>query len=240
VSAGALGLVIARGGSRGLPGKNVALLQGRPLIAWTVAAARGARRLARVVASSDDAAIMAAAAAAGAQVPFTRPAALAGDVSSTVDVALHALDWLADREGYRPDVVAVLPATAPLRTAAHVDGALGALAADPAAEAVVAVTEAAYPPWWMLEMRQARLHWLFPEGARADHRQQLPPAWQPNGSIYAIRVEALRAQRTFYPRQTLPYAMPREASVNVDAALDLALAELLLARAGGPLRDPTR
>jgi CMP-N-acetylneuraminic acid synthetase len=232
-AAPALGLVVARGGSRGLPRKNVLPLAGKPLVAHTVEAARAARSLDRVILSSDDAEIIAAARAAGCEAPFTRPAELAGDTSSTVDVALHALDWLERREGYRPAILVLLPATAPLRRAEHIDGAVAALVADEAAEAVVAVTEADYPPWWMLTIEGDRLRWILPEGARADHRQQLPPAYRPNGSIYAVRTRALREQRTFYPRATGAYVMPREASVNVDSALDLRLAELLLSRPPG-------
>jgi N-acylneuraminate cytidylyltransferase len=225
-----LGLVIARGGSRGLPRKNVLPLGGKPLIVWTVEAANGAKTIQRAIVSSDDAEILAAARAAGGVAPFVRPSTLSGDTASTVDVALHALDWLREHEKEVFDAVAVLPATAPLRAAEHVDGAVTRLLEEPAAEAVVAVTEAEYPPWWMLAIRDDRLSWHFPEGARADHRQQLPAAYRPNGSIYAIRVAVLRDQRTFYPRQTAPYLMPREASVNVDSALDLALAETLLGR----------
>jgi len=222
-----LGLVAARGGSRGLPRKNVLPLGGKPLVAWTVDAAHGARALHRTILSSDDSEIIAAARAAGCEVPFVRPAALAGDHSSTVDVALHALDWLAEH-GDPFDVLVMLPATAPLRRAEHVDAAVERLVSDHAAEAVVAVTDADYPPWWMLSITNERLAWLFPEGAKADHRQELPAAYRPNGSIYAIRVPVLRAQRTFYPKETAPYVMPREASVNVDAAVDLTLAEALL------------
>jgi CMP-N,N'-diacetyllegionaminic acid synthase len=222
-----LGLVAARGGSRGLPRKNVLPLGGKLLVAWTVDAAHGARSLHRTILSSDDNEIIAAARAAGCDVPFVRPAALAGDRSSTVDVALHAVDWLVEH-GERFDVVVMLPATAPLRRAEHVDAAVERLLSDRVAEAVVAVTDADYPPWWMMSIDNNRLGWLFPEGARADHRQELPAAYRPNGSIYAIRVPVLRAQRTFYPKETAPYLMPREASVNVDTAVDLTLAEALL------------
>jgi N-acylneuraminate cytidylyltransferase/CMP-N,N'-diacetyllegionaminic acid synthase len=147
-----------------------------------------------------------------------------------VDVTLHAVDWLAAHEGFAADIVVMLPATAPLRTAAHIGGAVDVLRGDPGAEAVVAVTEPDYPPFWMLAEENRRLRWLFPEGARVDHRQDLPRAYRPNGSIYAIHVPVLRAQRTFYPRGTAPYLMPREASVNIDSELDFALAELLLTR----------
>jgi CMP-N-acetylneuraminic acid synthetase len=84
----------------------------------------------------------------------------------------------------------------------------------------------------MLTAEGGRLRWLFPEGAATDHRQDLPRAYRPNGSIYAIHVPALRAQRTFYPRATAPYLMPREASVNIDSGLDFLVAERLLSGRG--------
>lgn len=228
-----LGLIVARGGSKGFPRKNVLPLAGKPLIVHTIEAARAAKRLDRTILSSDDAEIIAVARAAGCEVPFVRPAELAGDRSSTVDVALHALDSLERAEGWRADTLVMLPATAPLRQAIHIDEAVARLDADPALEAVVAVTEADYPPHWMLAIDGGRLRWLFPEGARADHRQELPAAYRPNGSIYAIRVPALRARRTFYPDATGPYVMARESSVNVDARLDLRLAELVLRGGAG-------
>ena len=225
-----LGVIVARGGSKGLPGKNLRPLGGRPLLVHTVEAALACAALDRTVLSTEDAAIRAAGRQAGCPAPFVRPAELAGDRSSTVDVALHALDWLAAHEGFTADIVVMLPATAPLRTTAHIAGAVDALRGDPGAEAVVAVTEPDYPPFWMLAAENGRLRWLFPEGAAVDHRQDLPRAYRPNGSIYAIHVPVLRMQRTFYPRATAPYFMPRDASVNIDSEMDLALAELLLAR----------
>ena len=227
-----LGVIVARGGSKGLPGKNLRPLGGKPLVVHTVEAALGCDALSRVVLSTDDAAILAAGRAAGCPTPFVRPAELAGDRSSTVDVALHAVDWLARHEGFAADVVLLLPATAPLRRAEHIRGALGVLRDDPAAEAVVAVSEPDYPPYWMLSVEKRRLAWLFPEGAAVDHRQDLPRAYRPNGSIYAIHVPVLRAQRTFYPRATAPYVMPREASVNIDSELDLLMATHLLETRG--------
>lgn len=228
-----LGVIIARGGSKGLPRKNVRPLAGKPLVVHTIEAALRCPALDRVVLSTEDAEILTIGRAAGCPAPFTRPAELAGDRSSTVDVTLHAVEWLARHEALRADVAVVLPAAAPLRSAEHIAGALAVLRDDPAAEAVVAVTEPDYPPYWMLRIEGARLQWLFPEGGAVDHRQDLPAAYRPNGSIYAIRLAALRDQRTFYPRVTAPYVMPREASVNIDTELDFALAELQLARRGG-------
>lgn len=228
-----LGVIVARGGSKGLPGKNLRPLDGRPLVVHTIEAALECAALTRTVLSTEDPAILAAGRAAGCPAPFVRPPELAGDRSSTVDVALHAVDWLARHEGFAADVVVLLPATAPLRRAEHILGALEALRDDDGAEAVVAVTEPDYPPYWMLTAADGRLQWLFPEGAAVDHRQDLPRAYRPNGSIYAIHVPVLRAQRTFYPRATAPYVMPRESSVNIDSEMDVALAEVLLARRSG-------
>ena len=126
--------------------------------------------------------------------PFVRPTELAGDRSSTVDVTLHALDWLDQHEGWRADVVVLLPATAPLRRSEHIDGAVTALL-ERATDAVVAVTEVDYPPYWMLSIDEGRLQWIFPEGGLVDHRQDLPKTYRPNGSIYAISVPTLRAER---------------------------------------------
>ena len=227
-----LGVVVARGGSKGLPGKNLMRLGGRPLVVHTIEAALGCAALGRAVLSTEDPEILAAGRQAGCPAPFVRPAALAGDRSSTVDVALHAVDWLAEHEAFAADIVVLLPATAPLRRAEHIGEAIDVLRADPAAEAVVAVTEPDYPPYWMLTARNGRLSWLFAEGAAVDHRQDLPRAYRPNGSIYAIHVPVLRAQRTFYPGATAPYVMPRDASINIDSQMDFTLAELLLGTSG--------
>lgn len=228
----ALGLIVARGGSKGLPRKNLRPLGGRPLIVHTIEAALACRGLARTILSSEDAEIIEVARGAGCPAPFVRPGELADDRSSSLDVTLHALDWLERHEGFRPEVVVLLPPTAPLRRAEHIEGALEVLRAEAGSgtEAVVAVTEPDYPPYWMLTVSGGRLSWLFPEGGAVDRRQDLPRAYRPNGSIYAIRVEALRAQRTFYPRATAPYLMPREVSVNIDSEMDFTLAELLRAR----------
>jgi len=223
-----LGLVAARGGSVGVPRKNVLPLCGKPLIVHTIEAALAAGTLTRTILSSDDAEIIAVARRAGCEAPFVRPADLAGDRSSTVDVALHALDWLESHEGWRADVVVLLPATAPLRRAEHIDGVVTHLVGHGTANAVIAVTEADYPPYWMLSIDAGRLRWIFPEGGRVDHRQQLPKAYRPNGSIYAINVPALRDERTFYPRESAPFLMASEDSVNIDAPMDFRLAEILM------------
>ncbi len=228
-----LGVIVARGGSKGLPGKNLRPLAGKPLIVHTIEAALGCAALTRTVLSSEDAEILAVGRQAGCPAPFVRPVELAGDRSSTVDVTLHAVDWLARHEGFAADVVVLLPATAPLRRAEHIAGALGGAAGRPDRGGGRRGDRAGLPA--LLDAhrdgRAAALA-LSRGSARSTIARTCPAAYRPNGSIYAIHVAALRAQRTFYPAVTAPYVMPREASVNIDAALDFALAELLLARPG--------
>ena len=222
----ALGVIAARGGSKGLPRKNVLSLGGRPLIAHTIAAALACPALTRTVVSSDDAEILEAARAAGCPARSCVPPR--GADRSSGGVALQALDWVSARAARTEGCAAA----APPRWSGGNCGPVATLLDDPESEGVGGGTERP-TPYWMLRIAERRLHWLFPEGGATDHRQQLPPAYQPNGSIYAVRTTVLREQRTFYPRATAPYVMPREASVNIDSELDFQVAELLLARRRG-------
>ncbi len=218
-----LGLIPARGGSKGLPGKHLRALAGKPLIAWTIEAAKGSACLDRTVLSSDDAAIMETAAALGCEVPFRRPPELASDTASSVDVALHALDAL---PGY--EVLVLLQPTSPLRSAEDIDQALAHMI-ELDAGSCIAVTEPEESPFWAMGLNAAgRLHPLFDPQLVSLRRQALPPAWLPNGALYAVDAERLRRTRRFLDADTVGFPMPRERSVDIDDALDLAVAEWLL------------
>lgn len=222
-----LALVPARGGSRGLPGKNVAPLGGRPLIAWSIAAARQAACVGRVVVSTDDPAIAAAGRAAGAEVPFLRPAELARDDTPGVAPALHLLEWLREAGQDTPEWLAYLQPTSPLRTAADIDGAF-AVARDRGADAVLAVVEPKHHPDWML--RPGPDGWLEELAPReaASRRQELPPVYALNGALYLVRARALAETGTFRQPRTAPWVMPWQRSVDIDTADDLQLAAWLL------------
>lgn len=227
-----LALIPARGGSKGLVGKNLRPLGGRPLIAHTIRAALEARAITRVVVSTDAPEIAAAARRAGAEVPFMRPAALATDTASSLDVCLDACDALATPE--RPiDALALLQPTSPLRTAADIDAAVALFVAR-RANAVIAVTPDPHPIAWTRVLGPDGLlapHPAFagvPSGRRQDH----PPTFHPNGAIYVISVPFLRAHRALESDRTYGYPMPPERSVDIDTALDLAVAEALLAALG--------
>jgi len=219
-----LAIVPARGGSKGLPGKNVAPCGGRPLIEWTVRAATEASLVDRTVVSTDDHAILAAARVAGAEAPFMRPAELATDVAPMSAVVEHALTTLADGS----EVGVLLQATSPLRTSADIDGALRTFAAS-RAPSVVSVSEATKSPYWMFSLEpDRRMRPLFPDLSTAEQRQSLPSAYALNGAIYVFDVRWFRQTRRFVTDETVAFVMPAERSIDVDTALDLALADLLL------------
>ncbi len=221
-----LALILARGGSKGLPRKNVLDLCGKPLIAWTIQAALESQQTSACVVSSDDQEIIDTAKAWGASVPFVRPPELATDTASSMDCVLHALDWFA-AQGTHYDTIMLLQPTSPLRNAADIDAALGSFHAS-GANASLAVSACEHPPQWVYSLSPAgRLAPLF-EGAHTKRRQDLPPCYSPNGAIYIAKVSWLRLSKSFVDTETLPYIMPRERSIDIDTLFDFKLAECVL------------
>lgn len=219
-----IALIAARGGSKGLPGKNIAPCGGKPLIAWSVEAAQRSRCIDRTIVTSDDRSILAAAEAAGAEVPFIRPAALATDEARMDDVVIHALE--AAGAGF--DVAVLLQATSPLRRAEDIDRALDTLDTS-GAPSVVSVTDVDKSPYWMYSLASdQRLRPLFPELASTGRRQDLPRLYVLNGAVYAFVIDWFKRTRRFLTEETVGVFMPRERSVDVDTAMDLAVAEHLL------------
>jgi N-acylneuraminate cytidylyltransferase len=227
-----LAVITARGGSKGLPGKNVAALGGKPLVAWSVAAGRKSRYVDRLILSTDDPAIAAAARKAGGQVPFRRPARLATDRASVYDVLVHALDALG--EAY--DYVVLLQATSPFRTAGDIDACIRLCHAR-GAPAAISVCAAAKPPHWMYALdRKGRLRPILESSRALDRRQALPRAYHPNGAVYVARTAWLRKHRNFVGPETRAYVMPAERSVDIDTRLDLLFARALVAETSQPKR----
>jgi CMP-N,N'-diacetyllegionaminic acid synthase len=209
-----LALIPARGGSKGLPGKNIRPAGGRPLIHYTIDAARAARTVDRVVLSSNDDAIIEAARTAGCEVPFKRPPPLATDEATSIDVVLHALDALP-----RHDLVVLLQPTSPLRSAADIDAACTRLV-ECDAPSCVSVTLAEHSPYWMYSLVPGhRMKPLLPlpPGSR---RQDLPPAWRLNGAVYVARTDWLRRTRAFVGTDSVALEMPAERSLDIDTLDD--------------------
>ncbi|MCC7009023.1 MAG: acylneuraminate cytidylyltransferase family protein [Acidobacteria bacterium] len=216
-----LGLIPARGGSKGVPRKNVRSLEGRPLLSYVAAAASAAATLARIIVSTDDEEIAAVASGCGIEVPFRRPADLGRDDTPTLPVIQHALDVL-EAGGDRFDAVCLLQPTSPCVTAAQIDACVRLLDAE-AADAVVTVrpVPVEYNPHWVyFRGDDGSLRLSTGEAAPIARRQALPPAYHRAGSVYVTRVDCLRAG-TLYGRRLLGLEVDADSAVNIDSEADL-------------------
>jgi CMP-N-acetylneuraminic acid synthetase len=238
-----LGVIPARGGSKGIPRKNLALLGGRPLVAHTCDAARASRTLTRVVVSTDDEEVAATAQRLGVEVPFLRPRTLAADDTPMLDVLLDLVTTL-ERDAYRPDAVVLLQPTSPFRRAQHIDEAVAVLLESDADSVVsVVVVPHQFTPSSLLRLDGGRLvpatgapglperRGLSPGPLR---RQDKPTLFARNGpAVLAVRTAVLIERRVLYGPETRPLIMSREDSIDIDDAFDLEVAELLLAARAG-------
>lgn len=217
-----LGIIPARGGSKGVPRKNIRLLAGRPLLAFTIEAARNSRYLDRFVVSSEDPEILTVAKELGAET-LARPAALARDDTPGIEPVLHAL---AAVPGY--DYVVLLQPTSPLRQAEDIDGCIALCVKN--GVSCVSVTEAEQSPFWMYQLNPAgQLTPLLKiEPELAARRQTLPKVYVLNGAVYAAKSSALLASRTFLEPDTLGFVMPPERSFDIDTETDLVLLEAIM------------
>lgn len=218
---GVLAVIPARGGSKGIPKKNVVDLCGRPLICWTIEAALQATRVTRVVVSTDSDEIAATARAAGAEVPFKRSSAVAGDEVHATYTVLDALDRLEAAEGYVPDTVLMLLPTTPLRRAEHIDDAVALLDVD-RHTTVVGVYR-----WnkYLTNLREVRDSRLVPVISAGDYnvqRQSQQPLFVVNGAMFAAPSAILRRERTFHIERAIPYVMSTAHSIDINDEHDLA------------------
>lgn len=223
-----LGVVPARGGSKAIPRKNLAVLANKPLIAWTLEVALESGSLDRLVISTDDPQIAEIGKKLGAEVPFLRPTELATDTSTSMDVILHAIRWFDDNERYQPDYVLLLQPTSPLRTVTDIRESIK-LALAKRADSVVSVCETHLHPLWMKGVNEeGRLVHLHPQSAAPTRRQDLPSVFALNGAIYLALRTFLLSERTFVSDRTYAYVMPENRSLDVDTPWDLYLADLIL------------
>lgn len=221
-------LIPARGGSKGIPRKNLALLAGKPLIAWTIDAARQCAGIDRVIVSTEDEEIASACRGLGAEVPFLRPAALAEDASPAIDAVLHALNWMMKEMPEPPTHLLFLQPTSPLRTADDLARVLE-IARTPDADGVVSVSPVHDHPYWTKTIdRAGNLSDFLPQDLKATRRQDLPEVFAVNGAIYLARIDVIRDRQTFYTGQTKAYVMPPERALDIDTPWDLHLANLIL------------
>lgn len=220
-----LGLIAARGGSKGVPRKNARPLGGRPLVAHAIQQGLASRYVTDLVVSTEDPEIAEIARASGAQVPFTRPADLATDESRQVAVAQHAVEFLERTRRKTYDAIALIQPTAPFRTSGDIDAAIAKLL-DGGLDSVVSVAPVSQHPWQMYELRDDRLAKSV-DVARV-RRQERPPRYVANGAVYVARRDVVVIEGTFWGRECSAHVMSRERSINIDTPFDWRVAELLM------------
>ena len=229
-----LALIPARGGSKGIPRKNIRDFAGAPLIAWSIAAALRAESVTRVIVSTDDEEIAAVAREWGAETPFLRPAELAQDDTTDYPVFRHALDWLASRENYHPDVIVQLRPTSPVRPLNCVDDALRLLLAHPSADCVRGVVPSGQNPFkmWQVDAESGRMLPLLPvEGLAEPYnapRQSLPKTYWQTGHIDAIRASTILEKASLTGDEIWPLMIDPRYSADIDTPADWERYERLL------------
>ena len=228
------GVIPARGGSKGLPRKNLRALGGLSLVGHAIASAREARTLTRFIVSTDDPEIVREAERHGAEAPFVRPAGLATDEAGMVPVLQHAVRWLESAAGRHPDLVVLLQPTVPFRIGADIDRTIEKLL-ETGADSAQTVTEAGYHPFFMSTLDGDRVIPLFLDGHKFVRRQDAPHVYQPSGSVYVTRYRVLMEQGRLLGANNRGVVMGFEASVNIDTEWDFLLAELILGEGRAPI-----
>ena len=221
-------VIPARGGSKGLPGKNIKMFCGKPLIAHTIEQARQSKYIDRIIVSTDAEEIAKISLEHGAEVPFIRPMELAGDSSSTVDVLLHAINWLEKVDQYGFDILLLLHTTTPLRSVEDIDKCV-VLLVDKKADNVFSVAEAHRNPYFnMVEINQNGYAALVKQG-NFTTRQEAPWVYDMNSSIYVWWKELLKEKKKIFLDKTKIYVMPKERSIDIDDNIDFKIAEIMMA-----------
>ena len=228
-----LALILARGGSRGIPRKNLMPINGRPLIAYPICQARASRHITRIVVSTDDAEIAAVARVWGAEVPFMRPADIAGDHATDLEAFRHALRWLREREGYAPDAVVHLRATEPVRRVSVMDAAIEKFLAHPDADSLRTVTPATEIPYkmWHVDGDYMRPVVTLPDVPEAHSvaRQRLPQAYCHDGYVDVVRPRTILELNSMVGR-TVIGMITHEPRHDIDSMADVPATEAALRR----------
>lgn len=222
-----IAIIPARGGSKGLPGKNIRPLNGKPLIAYAVEAALKAKNIDRVIISTDDEDIARVAANYGAELPFMRPAELASDTAMAIDNYIYTIGRLEEESGEKIEAFVVLQPTSPLRIAEDIDGAVE-MFEQKNADSVISYTQEAHPISWHKYLdNEGRFIDIL--DANIKNRQDNRISYYPNGAVYVFRTSMIR-NRKYYTEKSYAYIMPRTRSVDIDFIEDFEYAEFLLTR----------
>ena len=224
-------LIFARGGSKGLPGKNIRPLAGRPLLAWAIGQAQAVPRIGRIIISTDSEQIAAVAREWGAEVPFMRPAELARDDSPEWLAWRHALHYLKESAGAYPDAMIVVPATAPLRAPADLENCLDEFTKG-GADMVFTVTDAHRNPYFSMVKRNAdgTVGLVIPPQGSVFRRQDAPVVYDITPVAYVARPEYVMSRTGLFEGRARVVHVPPERAVDIDTLLDFRIAELLVSK----------
>jgi CMP-N-acetylneuraminic acid synthetase len=220
---------LARGGSKGIPGKNIKKLNGKPLIAYTIEAAQKSKYINKIVVSTDDKDIAKVALNFGAEVPFMRPDELATEDANSNDAIIHALKFLSSNQDYKSDYIINLQPTSPLRGVKDIDEAIETFFRyDNYYESLISVCEVFENPYWMQKIENGILTSLMDNFENINRRQELPTVYQLNGAIYLSTYKKFLEYKSFYTEKIYPFVMNKEKSIDIDNELDWKLAKILL------------
>lgn len=225
-----LAIIPARGGSKGLPGKNIKPLAGKPLIYWTIDAALKAKCISRVILSTDDDEIAKICEPTGIEIPFMRPKELAQDNSLAIDNYIYTVQRLIDNNNHDIQEFAVFLPTTPFRTESDIDLAID-IFYNNHADSVISCTQLAHPVDWILHVDEKSkiLHTKMMD-APILNRQETPVPYIPNGAIYIFNFNILKMKYSYYTKNSYVYIMPPEKSIDIDTLFDFNLAEFIYTR----------
>lgn len=226
-----LAVIPARGGSKGIPKKNIVELGGKPLIAYSIEVAKKSRLVNRMIVTTDDQEIADVAKKYGAEAPFIRPANLAQDDTPPEPVLKHVLEFLVKEENYKPDIIVWLEPPFPFRTAEEVDEAIKLFQADPEADSLRGVCQPFQNPYKMWVLKNKYLQPLIKkEGVTfcSQPRQKTGEVYWQNGHIYLLRYDTIMKKGNFYGEKILPFILAEDKFIDIDSEYNLELARLLL------------
>ena len=227
-----LAIIPARGGSKGVPAKNIRPLAGKPLIAYTIEAATKSKYVDRVIVSTDSETIADTCNIYGISIPFIRPSELSTDESPTWQTVEHAVDWLSNNEKKTYDVICLLQPTSPLRNVGHIDQSISKFLSCNA-DSLVSVCRSPKSPYWSQHITpDGYLSPLFPDSGNYIRRQDVPVTFDLNGAIYLVKTEFFRRTHLFKGPRTVAYEMDYQSSIDIDTPLDFEIAEIIRKQLG--------
>lgn len=226
-SSNIIAIIPARGGSKGLPRKNVLPLLGVPLIGYTIEEAKKSKYIKRIVVSTDDNEIAEVSLKYGAEVPFIRPKELSGDNTSTNDVIEHVLNEIETKEGKISDIICLLQCTSPLRNVSDIDNTIEKMIKTNS-DSAVSVCEVESNPYWTNVFNGDKLEYFLKDGKKITRRQDLPKIYEINGAVYVVRTKSFRKYKTLETENMTGYIMEKERSIDIDTIIDFKMAELIL------------